>query len=95
MTNRNIASAVMTGPTGAVGTALCEELANNGITVYAVCRPGSSRAAALPKHERIIRIDCDVAQLDRLPELIPGGADAFYHFAWAHTIGPGRNDMPA
>lgn len=95
MISRQIQRAVITGPTGAIGTALCLELANSGVLVYAVCRPGSQRAAAIPKHERIIRIDCDVAQLDRLPELIPNGADAFYHFAWAHTIGPGRNDMPA
>ena len=25
----------------------------------------------------------------------PEKADAFFHFAWTHTIGPGRNDMPA
>lgn len=35
------------------------------------------------------------AELAALPELIPEKADAFFHFAWAHTIGPGRNDMPA
>lgn len=95
MINRSIHSAVITGPTGAIGTALCRELAENGIRVYAVCRPGSSRAAAVPVHENIVRVACDVARLQDLPELVPGGADAFFHFAWAHTIGPGRNDMPA
>lgn len=95
MTERTIKKAVVTGPTGSIGTALCLELAKNGIAVYAVCRPGSPRAAALPVHENIVRVDCDVAQLSALPGLIPGGADAFYHFAWAHTIGPGRNDMGA
>lgn len=38
---------------------------------------------------------CDAAELAALPELIPEKADAFFHFAWAHTIGPGRNDMTA
>lgn len=95
MFTREISRAVVTGPTGAIGTALCLELANNNIDVYAVCRPGSHRAAALPRHDRIHRVDCDVADLAALPALIPGGADAFFHFAWAHTIGPGRNDMPA
>lgn len=94
MVNRSITKAVVTGPTGAIGTALCLELAQNGIFVYAVCRPGSHRGSVLPKHENILRIECDVAELSRLPEWIPNGADAFYHFAWAHTIGPGRNDMP-
>lgn len=95
MENRKIQAAVVTGPTGAIGTALCLELAESGIQVYAVCRPGSARAAALPAHKNIHKVDCDVTQLEQLPELIAGGADAFYHFAWAHTIGPGRNDMPA
>lgn len=95
MINRSITKAVVTGPTGAIGTALCLELAQNGIAVYAVCRPGSHRASALPKHENILRVECDVSELSRLPEWIPNGADVFYHFAWAHTIGPGRNDMPA
>ena len=95
MINRNIKSAVITGPTGAIGTALCRELAEKGILVYAVCRPNSPRAAALPKHNNIIPVECDVTQLEKLPTLLPNGADAFFHFAWAHTIGPGRNDMPA
>lgn len=95
MIKREIQSAVITGPTGAIGTALCRELADNGITVFAVCRPDSPRTASLPKHENIHVVSCDVTELACLPERIAGGADAFFHFAWAHTIGPGRNDMPA
>lgn len=95
MINRSIRKAVITGPTGAIGIALCQELAENGIIVYAVCRPGSCRAAVLPVHPNILRVDCDLAELSKLTELIPEGADAFFHFAWAHTIGPGRNDMSA
>ena len=94
MVQRQLCTAVVTGPTGAIGTALCRELANQGMFVYAVCRPGSLRADAVPKHERIQTVFCDITELNRLPELIDG-ADCFYHFAWAHTIGPGRNDMPA
>lgn len=95
MVNRNITSAVITGPTGAIGTALCRELAEHGIRVYAVCRPNSPRAKAIPEHKNIIRVECDIAELNQLSACIPEGADAFFHFAWAHTIGPGRNDMPA
>lgn len=92
---RKISRAVVTGPTGAVGAALCRALADSRIEVYAVCRPGSPRAAAMNFGEGIRKIYWDVSQLKALPGLIPGGADAFYHLAWAHTIGPGRNDMPA
>ncbi|MCI2047550.1 MAG: NAD(P)-dependent oxidoreductase [Faecalibacterium sp.] len=92
---RTIRSAVITGPTGAIGRALCSLLAAKGVTVYAVCRPGSPRAAALPQSEWVHPVVCDMAALDTLKTLLPGGADAFFHFAWAHTIGPGRDDMPA
>jgi nucleoside-diphosphate-sugar epimerase len=95
MIERNVTRAVVTGPTGAIGTALCRRLARQGVTVYAVCRPDSPRVAALPKHEQIIPVACDVRELSKLEQLIPQGADAFYHLAWAHTIGPGRNDMSA
>lgn len=95
MIDRSISRTVVTGPTGAIGTAMCLELAKNNIQVYAVCRPDSQRKNAIPVHENITVVYCDIAQLSSLTELIPDGADAFFHFAWAHTIGPGRNDMPA
>jgi len=95
MINRSISSAVVTGPTGAIGTALCRELADHGIRVYAVCRPDSHRVQAVPRHKNISLVSCDVSQLQQLPDLIPQKVDAFFHFAWAHTIGAGRNDMTA
>lgn len=95
MQKRCIKTAVLTGPTGAVGTALCRELAENGIKVFAVCRPNSPRAADLPRHPLIETVFCDISALRQLPAMICGGADAFFHFAWAKTTGAGRNDMPA
>lgn len=74
--------------------ALCAKLLAEGVTVYAVTHPGSARAALLPQDARLHVVPCDAAELAALPELIPEKADAFFHFAWAHTIGPGRNDMP-
>lgn len=91
---RTLRTAVVTGPTGAIGTALCQCLLDYGLTVYAVCRPGSPRAASLPESGNLYKVDCDAAHYASLPGKI-GQADAFFHFAWAHTIGPGRNDMPA
>lgn len=94
-TNRTIRRAVITGPTGGIGTALCRCLTEHGVTVYAVCRPGSPRIAALPASPLLHVVECGAGELERLPGLLPAGADAFFHFAWAHTIGAGRNDMPA
>lgn len=134
MIEREIHTAVVTGPTGAIGMALCAALLAQGVTVYAVTHPGSQRAAVLetlPGHDRLHVVPCDAAMYEHLPSSIaaagiaPGAAeqtveqtgmprsldvgaaasgsdawqhiaiDAFYHLAWAHTIGAGRNDMPA
>lgn len=95
MIKRDIKTAVLTGPTGAIGTALCEELAKCGIRVYAVCRPNSKRSDAIPENPLITKVFCDLSDLKNLKNLISEKIDAFYHFGWAHTIGDGRNDMPA
>ena len=95
MIERPIRSAVITGSTGAVGTALCQELAQNGITVYAVCRPASQRTDNVPKHPLIHKVLCDLGEIKKLPQLIGSSVDAFFHLGWAHTIGSGRNDMSA
>lgn len=96
MISRQVRTAVVTGPTGAVGTALCEKLLSEGVCVYAVIRPNSPRAAALPKHEKLHVVACDASALEKLPAIMDGiTADAFYHLAWANTTGAGRNDMPS
>ena len=93
---RNIQTAVVTGPTGAIGIALCEKLLRENVTVYAVCRPGSSRIKDLPKAAALHVVECDAKELATLPQKMEGvSVDAIFHFAWAHTIGQGRNDMPA
>lgn len=93
---RNIQTAVVTGPTGAIGISLCEKLLRENVTVYAVCRPGSSRIKDLPKAAALHVVECDAKELATLPQKMEGvSVDAFFHFAWAHTIGQGRNDMPA
>lgn len=93
---RNIQTAVVTGPTGAIGIALCEKLLRENVTVYAVCRPGSSRIKDLPKAAALHVVECDAKEFATLPQKMEGvSVDAFFHFAWAHTIGQGRNDMPA
>lgn len=93
---RNIQTAVVTGPTGAIGIALCEKLLRENVTVYAVCRPGSSRIKDLPKAAALHVVECDAKELATLPQKMEGvSVDAFFHFAWAHTIGQGRNNMPA
>lgn len=89
-----IRSAVVTGPTGAIGTALVGLLASEGIEVYAVVNPESPRKERIPKGPSIHVVECalqDIASLPECPGI--GKADAFFHLAWAGASGPGRNDI--
>lgn len=95
MVQRKICTAVVTGPTGTIGHALCRRLLAEGCTVYAVTHPGSKRADTLPRDEHLHVIFCDAADYAALPEQLAEPVDAFFHLAWVHTIGAGRNDMPA
>lgn len=92
---RTITTAVVTGPTGAVGLALCTALLAQGVSVAAVVRPGSPRAAALPNHPNLRVVPCALSALQTLPNLLPAPVDAFFHLGWAGTTGAGRQDMPA
>jgi nucleoside-diphosphate-sugar epimerase len=88
---RNIRAAVVTGPTGAIGIALCERLLSENIKVYALVRPDSLRAARLPEGSSVI--PCGLSELGRLRDMIPEGSDAFFHLGWEGTSGAGRNDV--
>lgn len=86
---REIKSAVITGPTGAIGTALCRLLLRAGVEVYAVCRKDSFRIKNLPRGIHIVY--CDLSEISTLSEKI-SPCDALFHFAWAGTAGDKRND---
>ena len=90
---RDLRTAVLTGPTGTIGVALCKRLLKEQVTVYAVCNPSSSRKHVLPENVHIV--ECDLKNLAQLPQKIGEPVDAFFHFAWAKTMGAGRNDMHA
>lgn len=90
---RELHRVVVTGPTGAVGTALCRRLLHSGCEVYAVCRPGSSRITQVPEGDRIHVVLCDQSEIAELSTMIDAPCDAFYHLAWSKTTGAGRNDM--
>lgn len=83
--------AVITGPTGAIGTALIAELISHGIEVEAVVRPGSRRTDNIPKSPLVHIVPCDLKELKTLHEKIEH-ADVFYHFGWDGTFGNSRNN---
>ncbi len=91
---RSIRAAIITGPTGAIGQALCRYLLAREVEVYAICRSNSLRAKMLPKHIFMHKILCDISNLELLPEMLSGvSIDAFFHLAWAGNDGDNRNNM--
>ena len=85
--------AIITGATGAVGTALTELLIDQGIEVLIISRMGSSRNGRIPSSPLVQTVFCDLDRLDRLENQTGKDWDCLFHFAWAGASGEGRNDM--
>lgn len=84
---------VISGATGMIGRALCEELLSRGDRVIALVNPGSRRAAGLPQSPLFTAIPLSLAEFaDYVPAL---RADVFFHLAWAKTAVGGRDDAAA
>jgi UDP-glucose 4-epimerase len=88
MTNTGMRRAVVTGPTGVLGTAVVRYLSEHGYYVYAVVRPGSKRRNLVPVNENIEIVECDMRDLSRLHTLIREKCYVFYHFGWSSTQDP-------
>ena len=84
-------TAVVNGSLGTIGLALINQLLKRKARVYAVALPGDPRIERIPKDAVVI--DCDMREIQKLTEKIDAPVDAFFHLAWAGTIGPGRDDM--
>ena len=78
-------TAVLTGATGVLGSALLNKLVENGINVYVVCHVGSQRNKQILNNPLLHKIDCNLENINELPELIHEKIDVFYHFAWLGT----------
>lgn len=85
--------AIVTGATGAVGTALIKELINNNTEVLVFCREGSARNTNIPVDPLVRTIYCDLTELSKIQNTTGKNYDVFYHFAWMGTTGVMRNDM--
>ncbi len=85
--------AVITGATGAIGTALIKELIKQNIEVLVLCREGSERNENIPVSNLVVKKYCDLEQLCSVENDTGKEFDVFYHFAWAGTTGNARNDM--
>ncbi len=85
--------AIITGPTGAVGISLINELISNGIEVTAVCRRNSKRIKSIPHSDLVKIIECNIDEYSTLSNKLSKDYDVFYHFAWDGTYGETRQDL--
>ena len=91
----NIHRAVISGATGAIGTALVQLLIDKGIELLIIIRPDSIHKNRIPEHPLVKVLYADMRELANLQigELDKMHYDVFYHFAWRGTVGDARNDM--
>lgn len=84
-------SAVITGATGAIGTALINELTSKGVRVLVLTREDSPRNSIIPQSHLVEVRYCSLEKLHDFEA--EGEYEVFYHFAWAGTFGSARNDL--
>ncbi len=84
--------AVLTGATGAIGTALIQKLIEEDVFVYVLCRPDSPRKSRIPAHKNVRVVDCGLGQIESL-ESFDNRCDVFYHLGWEGTFGGSRDDV--
>lgn len=85
--------AIVTGANGFVGTAVCNELARQGVNVIAIVRHPDEDICRIATNKRIRIVYCDLADFKKLADIIPDrDIDVLYHFAWIGSAGPLRGD---
>lgn len=85
--------AIITGATGAVGTALVHELTEHDVEVLVFCRKDSARNHNISSHRLVKKVYCSLEQLNEIQNDTGSDYDVFYHLAWCGTTGAARNDM--
>lgn len=87
---------IVTGATGFIGAALCEELLAQGDEVYALIRTHSVRKdklLALPSQERLRIYEISLGEIEHFVEEESLSADIFFHLAWNGASGGEREDF--
>ncbi len=85
--------AIISGATGAIGTALVQKLINEGTQVLVLCRNGSQRLGVLPNNSLIKKLNLSLHEYASFENNSKEKYDVFYHFAWIGTCGSARNDV--
>ena len=84
---------IVTGGTGAVGSAVVRRALDKGMEVLCIVHKGSSRLGNLPGAAGLKVLECDLSDYRTLT--IKDRYDAFIHLSWEKTFGDSRDDAEA
>lgn len=81
---------IVTGATGAVGSAVVRRALSRDIQVTCIVHQGSKRLSNLPQDSRVKIVECNLADYKSLE--LNDCYDAFIHLSWEKTFGASRDD---
>ena len=81
-----VKNAVVTGANGFIGSAVCQELLKNNISVIAIVRDKTCMMQM--KHNNMDVIEADPCEYKNLSNKLPKDVDVFYHVEWDGAYGP-------
>lgn len=84
--------AVITGATGAIGTALIEKLTKENVEVLVLTHKGSTRNLKIADNPLVKKAECSLEEFADFQNPSSYEYDTFFHLAWAGTYGSTRND---
>ena len=85
--------AIITGATGAVGTALTMKLISEGVEVLVLSRKDSKRNGNIPEDPLLTVAYCSLDEMSEFQNMTGKEYDVFYHLAWMGTTGEDRNNF--
>lgn len=81
---------IVTGATGAVGSAVVRRAVDKGMDVTCIVHQGSKRLGNLPQSDNVHIVECNLQDYRTLS--LDGQYDAFIHLSWEKTVGASRDD---
>lgn len=81
---------IVTGATGAVGSAVLRRAIAKGKDVTCIVHKCSKRLGNLPQSDKVHIVECDLRDYKSLS--LEGVYDAFIHLSWEKTFGASRDD---
>ena len=81
---------IVTGATGAVGSAVVRRAIAKGKDVTCIVHRNSKRLGNLPQSDRVHIVECDLHDYKTLS--LDGQYNAFIHLSWEKTFGASRDD---